>query len=49
MSNMARQFSQSHDVSAKVAQILQTRTRLALERFSERVHQANERPSMIVS
>ena len=27
-------------MSAKVAQILQTRTKLALERFSERVHQA---------
>ena len=43
MSNPARQLSQSHDVSGKVAQILQTRTRLALERFSERVHRAYER------
>jgi hypothetical protein len=43
MSNAARQLSQSHDVSAKVAQILQTRTRLALERFSERVQRAYER------
>ena len=42
MSNAARQLSQSHDVSARVAQILQTRTKVALERFSERVHQASE-------
>jgi pimeloyl-ACP methyl ester carboxylesterase len=43
MSNMTRQLSQSHDVSAKVAQILQTRTKVALERFSERVQQVSER------
>ncbi|MGB8434452.1 MAG: DUF3141 domain-containing protein, partial [Burkholderiales bacterium] len=43
MSNPTRQISQSHDVSAKVAQMLQTRTRLALERFSKRVRQAYER------
>jgi pimeloyl-ACP methyl ester carboxylesterase len=40
---MARQLVESHDVSAKVAQILQTRTKVALERLSERVHQASER------
>jgi len=33
-------------MSAKVAQMLQTRTRLALERFSERVHQAYERQGL---
>jgi pimeloyl-ACP methyl ester carboxylesterase len=43
MKNPARQLSQSHDVAAKVAQIFQTRTRLALERFGERVRQAGER------
>ncbi len=42
MSNPAKRLSQSHDVSAKVAQILQGRTKLALERFSERVQQAGE-------
>ena len=42
MSNLTRQLSQSHDVSAKVAQLLETRTRLALERFNERAQQAGE-------
>ena len=42
MSTLTRQLSQSHDVSAKVAQLLQTRTRLALERFNERAQQARE-------
>ena len=42
MSNLTRKLSQSHDVSAKVAQLLQTRTRLALERFNERAQQARE-------
>ena len=42
MSNLAKQLSQSHDVSAKVAQMLQTRVKLALERYSERVKQAYE-------
>ena len=42
MSNPARQLSQSHDVSAKVAQMLQTRTKLALARFNERAQQARE-------
>ena len=42
MNNPARQLSQSHDVSAKVAQLLQTRTRLALARFDERTRQVRE-------
>ena len=42
MSNLTRQLSKSHDVSAKVAQLLQTRTRLALARFNERAQQARE-------
>ena len=42
MTNPARQLSQSHDVSAKVAQLLQTRTKLALRRFNERAQQARE-------
>ncbi len=42
MNTPARQLSQSHDVAAKVAQILQGRTKLALERFGERVQQAGE-------
>ena len=37
MSNPGRQLSHTHDVSAKVAQVLQTRTKLALEHFGERV------------
>lgn len=32
MSNLARQLTQSHDMSAKVAEWLQTRTSLAPER-----------------
>ena len=43
MSNLARKLSQSHDVSAKVAQMMKTRTRLALERFNERAQQAASR------
>src|ERR1022692_1606202 len=42
MSNLARKLSQSHDVSAKVAQMLQKRTSLALARFKERAQQARE-------
>ncbi len=42
MSNLTRQLSQSHDVSAKVAQLLQNRTKLALERFNKRAQQARE-------
>jgi len=40
MSNPGRELSQSHDISAKVAQLLQTRTKVALERYSDRVKQA---------
>jgi pimeloyl-ACP methyl ester carboxylesterase len=43
MNNPAKRLSQSHDVTAKVAQILQGRTKLALERFGERVQKAGER------
>ena len=43
MRNPATQLSQSHEVSARVTKILQTRTRLALERFRERVQRAYER------
>ena len=42
MSNPGRELSQSHDISAKVQQLLQTRTKVALERYSERVKQACE-------
>jgi len=37
MSNPGNQLAQIHDVSAKVTQVLQARTRLALEHFGERV------------
>ena len=40
MNDLAKQLSQSHDVSAKVAQLVQTRTKLALDRFNDRVKQA---------
>jgi len=40
MNTTARQLSQSHDVSTKVAQIAQSRTKLALEHFSKRVKSA---------
>jgi pimeloyl-ACP methyl ester carboxylesterase len=42
MTNPAKLLSESHDVSAKVAQVLQTRTKLALEHFSERVRKARD-------
>ncbi len=42
MSNLTRRLAESHDVSAKVAQMLETRTRLALGRFNERAQQARE-------
>ena len=42
MNNPAKRLSQSHDVAAKVTQILQGRTKLASERFNERVQQACE-------
>ena len=43
MSNPAKQLSDSHDVSTKVAQMLQTRTKLALEHFGTRMQQASQR------
>ena len=50
MSNLPKMLSQSHDVSAKVAQLLQTRTRLALERFTERArHAAGEASALTTS
>jgi len=42
MSTLTKKLSQSHDVSAKVAQLVETRTKLALERFNERAQQARE-------
>ena len=42
MNNPAKKLSQSHDVAAKVTQILQGRTKLASERFKERIEQACE-------
>jgi pimeloyl-ACP methyl ester carboxylesterase len=40
MTDAAKMLSESHDVSAKVAQVLQTRTKLAFEHFNERVRKA---------
>ena len=42
MNTPARQLSQSHDVAAKVTQVVQSRTKLALEHFTERVKGACE-------
>ena len=42
MNTPARQLSHSHDVAAKVTQVVQSRTKLALERFTERVKGACE-------
>ena len=42
MNNPAKRLSQSHDVAAKVTQILQGRTKLASERFKKRIQQACE-------
>ncbi len=42
MSNPAKQLSQSHDVSTKVAHMLQTRIKLALEHFGARMQQASK-------
>jgi pimeloyl-ACP methyl ester carboxylesterase len=42
MTNPAKQLSDSHDVSAKVAQLLQVRIRLALERYNGRLKKAFE-------
>jgi pimeloyl-ACP methyl ester carboxylesterase len=40
LSNPGRQLSQSHEILGKVAQVLQTRTRTALERYRERLQGA---------
>ena len=42
MNNAPRQLSRSHDVATKVTGIVQTRTRLALDRYTERVKAACE-------
>ena len=42
MSTPGKQLSQSHDISAKVAQLLQTRTKVALERYRQRSKKAYE-------
>ena len=42
MSKTARRLSQSQEVSEKVTQMLQTRTRTALERYGKRVQRAGE-------
>src|SRR4030095_886732 len=42
MSTLTKKLSESHDVSAKVAQVVETRTKLALERFNKRAQQARE-------
>ena len=43
MNAPAKALSESHDVSAKVTQMLQTRTKTAIERYGERVRRASER------
>jgi pimeloyl-ACP methyl ester carboxylesterase len=43
MSNPARQLSESKDVAAKVTQVLQARTKIALERFNDRARNACKR------
>jgi len=43
MTTSARQLCDSHDVSAKVTKLVQTRTKLALDRYNERVKKAYER------
>jgi pimeloyl-ACP methyl ester carboxylesterase len=40
MTNLPKLLSSSHDISGKVSQLLQTRTRLAFEHFAERVRKA---------
>jgi pimeloyl-ACP methyl ester carboxylesterase len=40
MTDPARLISESHDIAAKVSQVLQTRTNLAFEHFSERMRKA---------
>ena len=49
MSNLTRRLAESHDVSAKVAQMLETRTRLALGRFNERAQQAREQAAELTT
>src|ERR1700674_585170 len=43
MSNSAKRLSQSHEISEKVTQVLQTRTRTALEGYGKRVQGAREK------
>jgi hypothetical protein len=43
MTTSARQLCDSHDVSAKVTKLVQTRTKLALDRYNGRVKEAYER------
>jgi len=43
MNKPAKALSESHDVSTKVAQMLQTRTKTAIQRYGERVRRASER------
>ncbi|HSD00485.1 MAG TPA: DUF3141 domain-containing protein, partial [Casimicrobiaceae bacterium] len=40
MTDPAKFLSESHDTAGKVSQVLQTRTKLAIERFSERTRKA---------
>ena len=40
MTDLGKQLSKSHDISAKVAQVFQARAKLAQEQLSERVHKA---------
>ncbi|GIL05390.1 MAG: hypothetical protein BroJett031_19100 [Betaproteobacteria bacterium] len=42
MNSPVRRLAQSHDVATKVAQIVQRRTKIATERFAERVRNAYE-------
>ena len=48
MNDLTRQITQSHDVSAKVAQLLQTRTKVALDRYAKRVKQAAENQAAVL-
>jgi hypothetical protein len=43
MKASAKALSESHDVSTKVAQMLQTRTKAAMQRYGERMRRAGER------
>jgi hypothetical protein len=42
MNTSARQLALSHDVATKVAQVMQTRTKTAVEQFNERVQRVGE-------